>query len=142
MQSRNIVISGNTIDGAMFGGIFVIGAGHTISHNRLYHINIAHCPVTAAEFGCFLGADEPDILRTGIYLGRGAHRPDISRGNIVEDNVISGFGMGEHCLGVAPGVSRAANRVARNECSDDAPVNAGNRVNEFAIGNLGEVVKH
>jgi parallel beta-helix repeat protein len=138
MQSRNIVISGNTIDGVMFGGIYVIGTGNTITHNRLFHINMAHCPERFAEFGCFLGADEPDILRTGIYLGRGAHRPDIARGNIVEDNLINGFGMSAHCLGVAPGVSLENNRIARNECSDDVPVNAGNRMNQLSVGNLVE----
>jgi parallel beta-helix repeat protein len=141
MSSKNIVITGNTIDGAMFGGIYVIGTGNTITKNRLFNINIAHCPDLAAQFGCFLGADEPDILRTGIYLGRGAHRPDIARGNIIEDNVISGFGMGEHCLGVAPGVTLAANRVARNECSDNAPVNAGNRMHQLPIGNLVKAVE-
>jgi parallel beta-helix repeat protein len=141
MSSRNIVITGNTIDGAMFGGIYVIGTGNTITRNRLYHINMAHCPELAALFGCFLGADEPDILRTGIYLGRGAHRPDIARGNIIEDNTISGYGMGEHCLGTAPGVSLAANRVARNECSDDVPVNAGNRMHQLPVGNPVEAVK-
>ncbi len=140
MESRNVVISGNTIDGAMFGGIFIIGSGNTVTHNRLYHINIAHCPEMAALYGCFLGPDEPDILRTGIYLGRGAHRPDIARNNIIEDNYISGYGMGAHCLGVAPGVSLDKNRVARNECSDDAPVNARNRVDQFPIRNILEVV--
>jgi parallel beta-helix repeat protein len=140
MESRNVVISGNTIDGAMFGGIFIIGTGNTVTHNRLYHINIAHCPDMAALYGCFLGPDEPDILRTGIYLGRGAHRPDIARNNIIEDNFISGFGMGAHCLGVAPGVSLDKNRVARNECSDDAPVNARNGVDQLPVRNIVEAI--
>ena len=30
MQSRNIRITGNTIDGFLFGGIFLIGSGHTV----------------------------------------------------------------------------------------------------------------
>lgn len=141
MNSRNIVITGNTIDGTMFGGIYVIGTGNTITRNRLYHINIAHCPEMAALYGCYLGADELDILRTGIYLGRGAHRPDIARGNIVEDNTINGYGMGAHCLGVAPGVTLEANRVARNECSDDVPVNARNRVYKFPVRNPVETVE-
>jgi hypothetical protein len=139
MQSKNMIITGNTLDGTMFGGIFVIGTGNTVSHNRLFHINIAHCPDNAAQFGCYLGADELDILRTGIYLGKGAHRPDIAHDNIVEDNIITGFGMGTHCLGVAPGVSLAKNRVARNDCSDDVTVNAGNRVHQLPVGSLGEV---
>jgi hypothetical protein len=140
MESRNVVISGNTIDGAMFGGIFVIGTGNMVTHNRLFHINIAHCPEMAALYGCFLGPDEPDILRTGIYLGRGAHRPDIARNNIIEDNFISGYGMGAHCLGTAPGVSLEKNRVARNECSDDVPVNARNSVDQPPVRNIVEVI--
>jgi hypothetical protein len=136
MQCRNVVITGNTIDGTMFGGIFIIGTGNTVTHNRLFHINIAHCPEQAALYGCFLGPDEPDILRTGIYLGKGASRPDIASNNIVEDNFISGYGMGAHCLGVAPGVSLQKNRVLRNECSDDLPVNAGNGVHQLAVGNI------
>jgi parallel beta-helix repeat protein len=141
MESRNVVISGNTIDGTMFGGIFVIGSGNTITHNRLFNINMAQCPERAAEFGCYLSADEPDILRTGIYLGRGAHRPDIARNNIVEDNTIIGWGMGAHCLGRAPGVSLENNRVARNECSDNVTVNARNGIDELAVGHVGEVVE-
>jgi parallel beta-helix repeat protein len=140
MESRNVVISGNTIDGAMFGGILIIGTGNTVTNNRLVHINIAHCPDMAALYGCFLGPDEPDILRTGIYLGKGAHRPDISRNNIVEDNFISGYGMGAHCVGTAPGVSLDKNRVARNDCSDDVPVNARNRVYELPVGNILPVI--
>jgi parallel beta-helix repeat protein len=140
MESRNVVISGNTIDGAMFGGIFIIGTGNTVTHNRLFHMNIAHCPEMAALYGCFLGPDEPDILRTGIYLGRGAHRPDIARNNIIEDNYISGYGMGAHCLGVAPGVSLDKNRVARNECSDDVPVNARNRIDQLPVRNILEAI--
>jgi hypothetical protein len=140
MQSRNVVISGNTIDGAMFGGIFIIGTGNTVTRNRLFHINIAHCPELAALYGCFLGPDEPDILRTGIYLGRGAARPDIARDNVVEDNYISGYGMGAHCLGTAPGVTLEKNRVARNECSDDVPVNARNRIHQLPVGNIFEAL--
>jgi parallel beta-helix repeat protein len=140
MQSRNVRITGNTLDGTLFGGIFIIGSGNTVTRNRLLNINMAHCPENAKRFGCFLAADEPDILRTGIYLGRGAHRPDIAAGNTVEDNFITGFGMGNHCLGTAPGVALEKNRVARNECSDDTMVNARNRVYQFPVGYLFEAV--
>ncbi len=122
MQSRNIRITGNTIDGELFGGIFVIGSGHTVSGNHLLHLNMAHCndpgPVNCA--GAAKG--QPDLLRSGIYLGAGAERPDAARGNTIENNEISGYGMSRHCIGVAPGVSLPANTVAKNECSDDAAV--------------------
>lgn len=133
MQSRNVTIADNIIDGTLFGGIFVIGTGNRIVHNRLLNINMAHCPDNAAQFGCYLAKDEPNILLTGIYLGRGAERPAIARDNVVEDNEIIGFRMGRHCIEAAPGVTLASNKVARNNCSDDATVNARNRVNQLPV---------
>ena len=35
MQSEAVRVIGNVIDGTKFGGIFVIGRGHTIQGNRL-----------------------------------------------------------------------------------------------------------
>jgi hypothetical protein len=121
MQSRNIRITGNTIDGFLFGGIFIIGSGHTVTGNHLMHLNRAHCN-DPGPFNCAYTPTQPDLLRSGIYLGAGAERPDIARGNTVENNEIAGYGMSRHCIGVAPGVSLAANTVAKNECSDDATV--------------------
>jgi hypothetical protein len=121
MQSRNIRITGNTIDGALFGGIFIIGSGHTVTGNHLLHLNLAHCN-DPGPVNCAWAANQPDLLRTGIYLGAGAERPDIAKGNTIENNEIGGYGMSRHCIGVAPGVSLAANTVAKNECSDDAAV--------------------
>ena len=43
MQSRNILVEDNQLDGMKFGGIFVIGTGHEILRNRLRHIDTAHC---------------------------------------------------------------------------------------------------
>ena len=71
---------------------------------------------------CNYAPTEPDLLRRGIYLGAGADRPDIAKGNIIESNEISGYGMSRHCIGAAPAVSLAANTVAKNECSDDAAI--------------------
>jgi hypothetical protein len=120
MQSRNIRITGNTIDGAVFGGIFLIGSGHTVTGNHLQHLNMAHCnepgPINCAN------AAQPDLLRTGIYLGAGADRPDAAKGNTIENNEIGGYGMSRHCIGAAPGVLLTANTVAKNECSDDSAV--------------------
>jgi hypothetical protein len=119
MQSRNIRITGNTIDGGLFGGIFIIGSGNAVTGNHLLHLNLAHCN-DPGPINCGYAANQPDLLRSGIYLGAGADRPDPAKGNIVENNEISGYGMSRHCIGVAPGVSLAANTVAKNECSDDA----------------------
>ncbi len=121
MQSRNIRITGNTIDGGLFGGVFVIGSGNSVTGNHLVHLNMAHCN-DPGPINCNYAPTEPDLLRSGIYLGAGADRPDIAKGNIIESNEISGYGMSRHCIGAAPAVSLAANTVAKNECSDDAAI--------------------
>jgi len=141
MQSRNVVITENTIDGTLYGGIFLIGTANRVTKNRLVNINMAHCPAGAAQFGCFLGKDEPDILRTGIYLGKGADRPDPARANSIEDNEISGYDMGRHCIHVAPGVLLSRNTVRRNNCSDDATVNARNGMDQPTVGRFRRVVE-
>jgi hypothetical protein len=121
MQSRNIRITGNTVDGMRFGAIFIIGSGHTVSGNHLMHLNLAHCN-DPGPIDCGAVPNQPDILRTGIYLGAGAERPDAAKGNVVEGNEISGYGMSRHCIGAAPGVSLTANTVSKNECSDESAV--------------------
>jgi hypothetical protein len=70
-------------------------------------LNTAHC-------GCYFQAGEPDLLAAGVYLGKGAERPDAARGNTVEDNQISGFGMDAKCVVSAPGVG--PNVVRANRC--------------------------
>jgi len=112
MQSAGITIADNTINGAAYGGIFVIGSGNRVLRNHLLNLNTSKC------LDCVYRPDEPDMLRSGIYLGRGAERPAPARANLIEDNEISGFRMRERCIGVAPGVSKSANMVARNRCSD------------------------
>ncbi|MDP9054063.1 MAG: hypothetical protein M3N93_07130 [Acidobacteriota bacterium] len=121
MQSRNNRILNNTIDGGLFGGIFIIGSGHTVTGNHLKRLNLAHCN-EPGPINCAAIAGQPDILRTGIYLGAGAERPDLAKGNTIANNDIGGYGMSRHCVGAAPGVSLAANTIVKNECSDDAAV--------------------
>jgi hypothetical protein len=130
MQSRNIKIADNTIDGGLFGGIFIIGTGHTVTGNHLTRLNLAHCN-DPGPINCSYAPNQPDLLRTGIYLGAGAERPDMAKGNTVAGNDISGFGMSRHCIGGAPGVSLAANTIAKNDCSDEqtlARANSGFRL--------------
>ena len=121
MQSRNVRITGNTLDGAVFSGIFVIGSGNVISGNRLTRLNLAHCN-DPGPFNCHYSPTEPDLLRSGIYLGRGADRPDPAQGNTIENNTISGFGIAQHCVVAAPGISLKANTIRNNDCSDEAQV--------------------
>jgi hypothetical protein len=116
MQSEAIRVIGNKISGTKFGGIFVIGRRHIIEGNQLRNLNLARCNESHAKFGCIYNAAEPGILQTGIYLGKGAERPDISRENRVTGNVISGFKMAERCVAAAPGVDLKSNTVKENIC--------------------------
>jgi hypothetical protein len=118
MQSQNVRIVGNEIDGALYGGIFVIGSRNLISQNRLRRLNLAHCPRNTRV--CSYAPDQPDLLRSGIYLGAGAERPAPAHANVIQENDISGFGMSAHCIAAAPGVSLRANDIARNSCKDDS----------------------
>ncbi len=121
MQSRNIRIVDNVIQSPLFGGIFVIGTGHWIARNRLLNLNTAHCNESAARFGCYYAPDEPDMLRSGIYLGRGAERPDRARENVIENNEITGFRMSTRCIGLAPGIQPAWNTIRKNRCRETVP---------------------
>lgn len=119
MQSEQIAIAENEIDGTLFGAIFVIGSGHTITHNMLRRINLAHCNENAAKFGCYYAAGQPDLLRTGIYLGSGAERPAPAHDNVVAGNEISGYQMQRHCILAAPGVLPGSNKLEGNVCRDE-----------------------
>ena len=116
MQSSHIRIVGNRIDGAGFGGVFVIGTDNLVAGNRLLNLNTAHCNEEAARSGCYYAAGEPDMLRSGIYLGQRAERPAPARGNVIEDNEITGYKMDTQCIGRAPAIPPGWNRVERNWC--------------------------
>lgn len=116
MQSVAIRIEGNKFDGMRFGGIFVIGSGHVIRGNILTRLHTAHCSEAVVQPGCSHFEGEPDLLRTGIYFGRRAERPAITRGNRVENNTISGWRMDRKCIGFAPGVNAKDNQVSGNVC--------------------------
>lgn len=110
MQSRNIRVTENTLENVLYGGIFMIGTGHTVAHNRLLNLNTSHCD------GCGYVPEEPDMLDSGIYLGRKAERPAPARGNVVEGNEITGYKMKARCVGRAPGIEADWNVVRGNIC--------------------------
>jgi hypothetical protein len=114
MRSEEITVMENVIDGAVFGGIFVIGSRHRIVDNRLERLNLAGC--APAQAGCVYWKDEPALLSSGIYLGRRAERPARTEANVIRGNTVTGFGMERHCIAAAPGVSLDANRIGPNRC--------------------------
>ncbi len=116
MQSVGIRIEGNRLDGMTFGGIFVIGSGHLIRGNKLKRLQTSRCSEPERLTGCAYLADEPDMLRVGIYFGRRAERPAVTRANRVERNEIGGWRMDRKCMGFAPGVDPKENRRSGNLC--------------------------
>ena len=121
MQPVNVTIVGNLIDGAGYGGIFLIGAGHVVSGNRLLGLNRNRCTGDMRQARCNYAPDQPALLHSGIYLARGADRPADTVRNRIQGNVISGFAIGHTCVAAAPGVSLAANSIAGNRCVDTGP---------------------
>jgi hypothetical protein len=115
MQSSGIRIEANVIDGTKYGGIFVIGHGNTITRNKLTRVNTARCNDTP---GCVYDTNQPDLLRSGIYVGSRAERPAPARDNVVTDNTISGYGMDRYCVVAAPDVRMQDQNVARNDCTN------------------------
>lgn len=118
MQSRNILVEDNTLEGMKFGGIFIIGTGHRILRNHMSRLNTAHCNENAKKFGCSV-LDEPHVLDSGIYLGSHADRPAPASGNIVEGNTIGGWKMKMRCIQAAPGVKLSDNTIRNNVCTDE-----------------------
>jgi hypothetical protein len=109
MQSRHVRIEENLLDGVKYGGIFVIGENNEVRSNRLLNLNTAHC-------GCDYTAGEPDMFRSGVYLGKGAERPAPSLGNLIEENEITGYQMDRRCIGGAPSIYPDWNTVRGNRC--------------------------
>lgn len=117
MRSEEIVIEENEIEGMKYGGIFLIGRGHTVRRNRMRFLNTAGCTESHGKgFECFYGEGEPDLLRSGIYLGKGAERPDVARGIVLEDNLVTGYRMDERCVGFSPQVDKGTVKQVRNVC--------------------------
>jgi parallel beta-helix repeat protein len=107
-HSSNIEISGNVIEGSKFGGLFLMGSRNRVIDNVFLGLNLAH-------------GDEPELLTAGIYLGRGIARLEETTGNVIRGNRILGYKMKTRCIAYGPGVTRSANSVASNECSDVPP---------------------
>jgi hypothetical protein len=97
-HSQNVEISGNTVDGMKYGGLFLMGSGHRVTGNRFLHLNTAGCNESAAKVYCIYKQDEPKMLESGIYLSRGLGRVEDTRGNVIRENTISEHLRGKHLL--------------------------------------------
>lgn len=117
MRSENIVIEGNRIEGAVFGGLFLIGRNHRVTGNVFVRLNLARCE--PGRPGCVYWADQPELLSAGIYLGSGVSRHSPAEGNLIVGNTIRGLGMSRRCIVAAPGVERTKNRLAANRCAEE-----------------------
>jgi hypothetical protein len=115
MHARHIAILDNEFDGAKFGGIYVVGGPHRIERNRLLNLNLAHCNDNPAV-GCLYLKDQPDLLRSGIYLAAGVKKQDRTLDNVILGNRIEGYKIREHCIVASPFASLAGNRILENQC--------------------------
>jgi hypothetical protein len=94
----NSEVATNVCGDGLFNAMLLRGSANRITGNRFTGMNTAR-------------RDQPESLRTGIYLAGG------SSGNTVTGNEIRGYGMAQHCVDGPQGVT-AANTVNNNACFD------------------------
>jgi len=94
----NSEIATNVCGDGLFNAMLLRGSANRVTGNRFTGMNTAR-------------RDQPESLRTGIYLAGGAS------GNTVTGNEIRGYGMAQHCVDGPQGVV-AANTVKNNVCVD------------------------
>ncbi|NDJ13152.1 MAG: hypothetical protein EBY17_18480 [Acidobacteriia bacterium] len=118
MKPEKIVVRNNTVEGFGYGAVFLVGTGNTVEGNQFLNINRAHCGAEPITARCnYAVAEQPDLLRSGIYLANNGGRPAETSGNVIRGNTITGYGMATHCIGTAPGVKAADNTIANNICT-------------------------
>ena len=115
-EPANVTVTGNVIDGAGYGGLYLLGSNQIVTNNRFLGLNRNRCTSDRTRPRCDYSAGDPALLRAGIYLVPGAARPARTWHNQITGNQVSGFGMRQHCIETAPGVSLAANVIAGNRC--------------------------
>jgi hypothetical protein len=118
MDSTGVAVTGNTLQGFAYGAVFLAGSHNRIESNRFLEVNRAHCGSTPVSARCNYALDQPDLLRSGIYLAGSGGRPTATKGNVIRSNVVTGFGMKQHCVAAGAGVSLAENTVSGNSCSE------------------------
>jgi hypothetical protein len=115
-HSNDIEMSGNLIDGTKYGGLFMMGSNNHITNNRFVNLNLASCNESSPT--CIYKADEPQMLQSGIYIGKGVARMEETKGNVIRGNTITGHKMSTRCVTTAPGIAAGANTVESNTCRD------------------------
>jgi hypothetical protein len=118
VDSTGITITGNVLQGFAFGALFLAGSHNLVENNRFLDLNRLHCGTTPVNPRCNYALDQPDLLRSGIYLSNNGGRPTSAKGNTIRSNVIKGFGMKEHCIAAGPGVTLSANAISGNTCAN------------------------
>jgi hypothetical protein len=122
VEATNIVVTGNTAQGFAYGGLFLIGTRNRVENNRLLDVNRARCGTSPLTARCnYAVAEQPDLLKSGIYLAANGGRPTTTKGNIVRGNIVTGFGIKAHCIAADHAVSLTENSISGNSC-DDVPV--------------------
>jgi len=119
MSSTAVKLRNNVVDGFAYGGLYLIGTEHLIEGNRFLHTNRARCTGDGSTALCNYALDEPDLLRSGIYLGRNGGRPAKTEGNVIRGNIIRGFRADAWCIQAAPDVNLSQNVIAGNHCLAD-----------------------
>ena len=114
--SSGIVVADNTLRGFAYGGIFVVGSKNRIENNRLSDLNLAHCGTSPTPARCAYAPEQPDMLRSGIYLANNGGRAAADTDNVIRNNSLAGFGIAERCVTAAPGVAVGRNSVGGNRC--------------------------
>ncbi len=117
MESTGVTVAGNTLEGFAYGGVFLVGSNNRIQNNRMLDLNRAHCGSTPTPARCNYALDQPDLLRSGVHIASNGGRPAAATANIVIGNEISGYGISDHCVTTAPGVTLDANTTTPNQCS-------------------------
>ena len=118
MDSTGVTITGNTLQGFAYGALFLAGSRNKVEGNRFLDVNRAHCGSTPVSARCNYALDQPDLLRSGIYLSGNGGRVTRTEGNVIRSNVVTGFGIGSHCVSAGAGARLGDNVLSSNSCHD------------------------
>lgn len=97
--SQNIFISGNTIDGTKYGGMFLIGSGHVVENNSFLNLNRS--------------GSKDKLLSAAIAYSKGVRRPNPPQA-LITGNTFTGR---VHCPAPYPGI-----RYEKNQCQTSTSV--------------------